>query len=87
MPGSYLYAQYGLSKALVCAHGMDPKLVWSLFFSICSIFVPSFPLDRNNSELKFLMMGTWSPTSTGDYVYLLEVVSSSTISPLLDILG
>jgi hypothetical protein len=42
----------------VSAHGMDPKVRWSLGglpFSLCSIFFWSvFPLDRNISVLKFL---------------------------------
>jgi hypothetical protein len=54
-----------------------------LSFSFCSIFIPLFPLDRNNSGLKFLKMGGWSPASTGSHVYLLEVVSSGFISPRL----
>jgi hypothetical protein len=39
---------------------MGPKLGWSLgdlSFSLCSIFVPAFPLDRNNSGLKIVKMG------------------------------
>jgi hypothetical protein len=35
----------------------DPKVGLSLddlSFSLCSIFVTAFPLDRNNSGLKFL---------------------------------
>jgi hypothetical protein len=69
-------------------HGIDPNLSHSLgglSFSLCSIFVPTFPLDRNNSGLKILKMGGWSPASTGDHVYLLEVVSSGSISLLLGI--
>jgi hypothetical protein len=52
-----------------------------LSFSLCPIFVPAFPLDRNNSGLKILKIGA----STGDRVYPLEVISSSSISPLLGI--
>ena len=65
-------------------HGMVPNLGWplgGLSFSLCSIFVPAFPLDRNNSGLKILKIGA----STGDRVYPLEVISSSSISPLLGI--
>jgi hypothetical protein len=51
-----------------------------LSFSLCSIFVPAFPLDRNNSGSKNLKMVVWSP---GGHDYLLEVVSSGSISPLL----
>jgi hypothetical protein len=62
---------------------MYPKLgqlLGGLSFSLYSIFVPPFPLDRNNSGLKILKVGGWSPASTGGHVYL-----SSSISPLLDI--
>lgn len=41
---------------------MDPKLGLSLgglSFSLCSIFGPAFPINRNNSGLKFLKMGGW----------------------------
>jgi hypothetical protein len=60
MPGPNLDAQYGLSNSgriwCVCG-GMNAKLGQSLdglSFSLCSIFVPEFPLDRNNSGLKIL---------------------------------
>jgi hypothetical protein len=35
---------------------LDHSLV-SLSFSICSIFLPVFPLDRNNDGLKILEIG------------------------------
>jgi hypothetical protein len=44
-------------QSLVPAHGMGPKLGWSLdalSFNLCSIFDPVFLLDRNNSGLKML---------------------------------
>jgi hypothetical protein len=66
----------------------DPKLGRSLAglsFSLFSIFVPAFPLDWNNSELTFLKMGGWPHASTEDPIYILEVVSSGPISPLLGI--
>ena len=56
------------------------------FFSLCYIFVPVFPLHSNNSKL-ILNMDVWPYASTGDHVYLLEVVSSGSISPLLAILS
>ena len=43
---------------LVSVDEMDSKVRQSLeglFFSLCFIFVPEFPLDRNNSGLKILM--------------------------------
>ena len=67
---------------------MDPNLglsVGRLSFSLCSIFVPAFPLTRNISGLKFLEMGGWPLVSTGGHIYLLEVVSSDSITPLLGI--
>ena len=69
-------------------HGMDPKLGQSLdglFFSLCSNFVSAFPLDRKNSGSEILLMGRWPHASTRGHVYLLEVVSSGSISPLLGI--
>jgi hypothetical protein len=68
-------------------HPMLGQSLGSLSFSIVSIFVPEFPLDRKNSGLKNLKMGVGSPASAGAHVYLLEVVSSSSISPLLGILA
>jgi len=41
----------------VSANGMGSKVMRSLdglAFSLCFIFVPALPLDRNNSGLKFL---------------------------------
>jgi hypothetical protein len=72
-----------VSRLGVCVNEIDPKLGQSLgglSFSLCSIFVPAFSLGRNNSGLNILKMGGCSPISTGDHVYLLEVVSSSSIS-------
>jgi hypothetical protein len=56
-----------------------------LSFTLCSIFVPTFPLDRNNLGLNILKMGGWFLPSTGGPVYLLEMVSSGYMSPLLGI--
>jgi hypothetical protein len=67
---------------------MDPKLGWSrngLSFNLCSIFVPAFLLDRKISGSKFLKVVGWPYPSTGGPVYLVEVVSSGFISPLLNI--
>ena len=68
---------------------MDPKLDWSLdglSFSLCSIFVPAFPLDEQ-FWIKNLDMGGYPHPSPGGHVYLLEVVSSGSISRLLGILA
>jgi len=77
-------------RAVIYKHGIDPKFYQSLgglSFGLCSIFVPAFPLDRNNSELKILKMGWWSSASTGGHVYLLELVSSDSTYPLLGIVA
>jgi hypothetical protein len=41
--------------------------------------------DKNNSGSKIFKMGGWLHPSTGGPVYLLEVVSSGSIFPLLGI--
>jgi hypothetical protein len=91
LPGSFLDAQYGLSNSvrIWCAH-MGWILTWAGHWTVllsvsAPFFVPAFPLDWNNSGLKILKMSGWSPASTGSHVYLLEVVSSRSISPLLGI--
>jgi hypothetical protein len=58
-----------------------------LSFSLCSIFGPAFPLDRNNSGSKILKIRGWFHDSTGGHVYLPEVVCSGSISLLLGILA
>ena len=68
---------------------MDTKLGQSLgglSFSLCSIFVPAFPLEGNILGQKF-EDGWCLHLSTGDPVYLLQVVSSGCASPLLCILA
>jgi hypothetical protein len=67
---------------------MDPKLGWSLgglSFSLCSIFVPEFLLDRNNSGLKNLKMGGVAPCLNWGLCLSTGGVPSSFISPLLGI--
>jgi hypothetical protein len=56
---------------------MVPKLAnyWMAFPPVIAVFVPAFPLDRNNSVSKILKMGEWPHVSTWGHVYLLEVVS------------
>jgi hypothetical protein len=56
-----------------------------LSFSLCSIFAPAFPLDRNKSGSKNLKEGWWPPFLHW-VPYLLEVVSLGSIFPLLGIL-
>ena len=62
------------------ACGMDPKLDWSLnglSFSLCSIFVPAFLLDRNNSRSEILKVGWWAYASIGGSVcWSLQIPSS-----------
>ena len=68
---------------------MDSKVGRSLnglSFSFCSIFVPAFSLEWNNSGSKILQMGRWFFASSGDHVYLLEMISLGSIFPLLGIL-
>jgi hypothetical protein len=58
-------------------HGVDSKMSRSLgglSFSFCSISVPTFLLDRNNSGSKILKMGEWPPASNGAHVHPLVVV-------------
>jgi hypothetical protein len=50
-----------------------------------SFFVPSFLVHRNNSQKKKKKLDVWPHTSTVGHVYILEVISSDSISPLLDI--
>ena len=67
---------------------MDPKVEQSLHglsFTLCPIVVPAFSLDRDNSGLKILD-GWVVPFFHCGHVYLLEVVSSGSISPVLGIL-
>ena len=67
---------------------MDSKLDWSLdghSFSLCSTFVPSFLLDKNNSGSEILKVDGWLHLFPGGPVFLLEVVSLGSLSPLLGI--
>jgi hypothetical protein len=69
---------------------MDPKLglpLDCLSFSLYSIFVPTYLLDRKNSGTKILKMSGWSHFSIEGHVYLLEMVSSGSISRVLGILA
>ena len=69
---------------------MGPKLSQSLdalSFSLCSIFIPVLPLDINNFVSRILKMGGWPHASNGDHVYLLDMVSLGSISPLVGLLA
>jgi hypothetical protein len=50
-------------------------------------FCPCVAFSKNNSGLKMLQVSGWPHPSTGEYAYLLEVVSTGSISPLLGILA
>ena len=68
---------------------MDPKFGWSLdglFFSLLH-FCPCISFKQEQFQVKILNMGGWSHASFGSSVYLLEEVSSGSISPLLGILA
>ena len=69
---------------------MEPKLSLSLHglsFGLCSTFVLAFPLDRNNSGPKSLKIGSGCLLMLGGHIYLLEVVSSVSLTPPLGILA
>ena len=55
-------------------------------FNLCSIFVPAFLLDKDNSESKNLEGRLVTP-SLQWVPYLLKVVSTGYMSPLLGILA
>ena len=70
-------------------YGIDPKMMgivsgWFFLHSLLH-FVPVFPLDRKNSEVKNFEMCQWPYFSTWGHVYLLDLVSSGSISTLLGI--
>jgi hypothetical protein len=59
--------------------------LWMAFPSVCSIFV-CVSVRQEQFWVKIFEMGGWQ-TATRGHVYLLEVVSSGSISPLLGILA
>ena len=70
-------------QGLVSVHGMDPKLGWSL--DCLFYFCPCISLKQEQFWVNTFEMGGQQHSSTGDHVYLMEVVSSDSISPLLGI--
>jgi hypothetical protein len=56
-----------------------------LSFSLCSNFGSCISFRQEQSRVKIFEMGVWSYLSTGDRAYLLEVISTGTISPLFGI--
>jgi hypothetical protein len=71
--------------ASVIVSGFGACTLDGLSLSLCSIFAPVFPSEGNNSGSEFLKMGGWPHVSVGAHVYLLEVISSGSISTLLGI--
>ena len=67
---------------------MYPK-VWQslvgLSFSLCFIFCPHVSFSQEQFWVKNFEVGRWPHPSTWGHAYLLKVVSSGFISPLLDI--
>ena len=82
--GSYQPVPLGNSNSIgfgVCRQ--DERVFRWASFSLCSNFVPVFPLDRENLWVKNFEMGGWLQPSTGAHAFLLEVVSTGSIFPLL----
>ena len=67
----------------ICKHDVSPGEAvpsWHFLWSL-PIFVSIPPLDRNISGLKNFEMGGWPHPWTRSCAYLLEVVSTGSISP------
>jgi hypothetical protein len=58
-----------------------------LSFSLCSNFCPCVSFRQEQFWIKDFERGEWPHPSTGGHVYLLEVVFTVSISPLLGILA
>jgi hypothetical protein len=58
-----------------------------LSFSLSSIFCPCLSLGQKHFWIKKFEMGGWCHSSTGSHAYLLEVVSTGSLSPLVGILA
>ena len=84
--GSCLQAPLDHSNSVgigVYRHDVSPGgAVFRLAFLSVSVpfFVPVLPLDRNISGLKNFEMGRWPPSLDQGHAYLLEVVSTGSIS-------
>ena len=75
---------------LVSADIIDPQMGQSQVgpsFSLCSIFCPCSSFGQEHFWVINFEMGEWPHPSTGGHAYLLEVVSTGSISPLLGILA
>jgi hypothetical protein len=67
---------------------MDPTVEQSLdglSFNLCSTFCPCVFFRQEKFGLRDYEMSGWPHPSTGGHAYILEIVSSGSISPLLDI--
>lgn len=51
------------------------------------LFVPAFPFDKEELWIYNFEVGGWPHLSTGGCAYPLDMVSTGSISPLLDILA
>jgi hypothetical protein len=74
----------------VSVDGMDPKVgafLDDLSFSLCFNFSPCISIRQKQFWFKDFGMGGWPYPSSGGSAYLLEVVSSGSISLLLGILA
>ena len=70
--------------------GLDPKALQSLddlSFSLCFTRCPFISFRQEQFWVKNFEMGGWPHPSTGGCDYLLEVVSTGSIFPLLGILA
>ena len=71
---------------LVSTDKMDTQLGWSPdgpSFSLCSIFCPCISFGQEHSWVKNFVMGGWPYPTIRGQAYLLEVLSTGSISPLL----
>jgi hypothetical protein len=90
---SQLLAQYIISNStrdIVPDSKMGLKMSLPLVghsFSLCSIFVPAFLLEQEKFWFKSFVGGWCCQPSNVDPLWLLEVLSSGSISPLLGILA
>jgi hypothetical protein len=81
MLGSCLQAHYGIVSGFgACAWDGSQVGLVTTFPSVSAPFLSLHFLDRNNSESKNFKMGGCPHASTGGHLYLLEVVSSGSIS-------
>jgi hypothetical protein len=86
--GYYVQALFGISNSvrLASAGGMDPNVGQSLpFLQSLLHFSSQHSFRHEQLWVKEFEMGGWHHPSTVGCAYLLEVVSTGSISPSLDI--